>query len=249
MDRIGGADLTDGIAFYYAELRFIVQDTYEGQIDNPLSLNLYTYVGNNPLKYTDPSGHCPMCIPLLIWGGEVVVTAALASLAISDTLQTINDVASGQVDYSQLAIYAAISRIPVPKNMVVSGIKNLWGKMPFIRGNHIDDLLGNNLGRFFPTVDKLENRNLISIKSHDLTAKSNQGEKLYDVLKNEINDLYNFKSARRGGVEVTEDDYDIKTLELAFNNVELTSAQSEALQKATDFAQGLGVNIKITIVE
>nr|WP_281279765.1 RHS repeat-associated core domain-containing protein [Paenibacillus humicus] len=37
--------------------RFISEDTYEGQIDNPLSLNLYTYVINNPLKYVDPTGH------------------------------------------------------------------------------------------------------------------------------------------------------------------------------------------------
>ena len=38
--------------------RFINEDTYEGQIDNPLTLNLYTYVYNNPLLYTDPTGHC-----------------------------------------------------------------------------------------------------------------------------------------------------------------------------------------------
>ncbi|MFS1511739.1 S8 family serine peptidase [Chengkuizengella sp. SCS-71B] len=37
--------------------RFITEDTYEGEINNPLSLNLYTYVHNNPLKYEDPSGH------------------------------------------------------------------------------------------------------------------------------------------------------------------------------------------------
>ncbi|OME00569.1 hypothetical protein BSK54_15920 [Paenibacillus odorifer] len=37
--------------------RFLNEDTYEGQIDNPLSLNLYTYVENNPLIYSDPSGH------------------------------------------------------------------------------------------------------------------------------------------------------------------------------------------------
>lgn len=37
--------------------RFINGDTYEGQIDNPLTLNLYTYVTNNPLRYIDPSGH------------------------------------------------------------------------------------------------------------------------------------------------------------------------------------------------
>ncbi|MFE5321464.1 hypothetical protein ACFQ88_22395 [Paenibacillus sp. NPDC056579] len=37
--------------------RFIKEDTYEGDITNPLSLNLYTYVHNNPLSYWDPSGH------------------------------------------------------------------------------------------------------------------------------------------------------------------------------------------------
>lgn len=37
--------------------RFISEDTYEGQIDNPLTLNLYTYVLNNPLIRIDPTGH------------------------------------------------------------------------------------------------------------------------------------------------------------------------------------------------
>ena len=36
--------------------RFLNEDTFEGELDNPLTLNLYTYVTNNPLKYIDPSG-------------------------------------------------------------------------------------------------------------------------------------------------------------------------------------------------
>jgi RHS repeat-associated protein len=40
--------------------RFINEDTYEGNVTNPLSLNLYTYVLNNPLKYIDPTGHANM---------------------------------------------------------------------------------------------------------------------------------------------------------------------------------------------
>ncbi|WP_028596379.1 polymorphic toxin-type HINT domain-containing protein [Paenibacillus assamensis] len=36
--------------------RFISEDTYEGELNDPLSLNLYTYVENNPLIYHDPSG-------------------------------------------------------------------------------------------------------------------------------------------------------------------------------------------------
>ncbi|MED1690205.1 RHS repeat-associated core domain-containing protein, partial [Brevibacillus agri] len=37
--------------------RFVSEDTYKGQVDNPLSLNRYTYVYNNPLRYFDPTGH------------------------------------------------------------------------------------------------------------------------------------------------------------------------------------------------
>ncbi|MFS0873072.1 RHS repeat-associated core domain-containing protein [Paenibacillus xylanilyticus] len=37
--------------------RFIGEDTYEGELTNPLSQNLYTYVENNPLIYSDPGGN------------------------------------------------------------------------------------------------------------------------------------------------------------------------------------------------
>ncbi|SEL29478.1 RHS repeat-associated core domain-containing protein [Paenibacillus sp. OK003] len=37
--------------------RFINEDTFEGELNDPLSLNLYAYVKNNPLIYVDPSGH------------------------------------------------------------------------------------------------------------------------------------------------------------------------------------------------
>ena len=55
----------EGTGLYYLQARyydpsigrFLNEDTYEGQIDNPLSQNLYTYVSNNPLIYSDPTGH------------------------------------------------------------------------------------------------------------------------------------------------------------------------------------------------
>ncbi len=56
--------------------RFISQDTYKGQVDNPLSLNRYTYVSNNPLRYTDPSGNNGVAVTLGGWvatGIEAIV--------------------------------------------------------------------------------------------------------------------------------------------------------------------------------
>lgn len=44
--------------YYDAKIaRFLTIDTYKGEIDDPLSLNLYTYCANNPIMYVDPSGH------------------------------------------------------------------------------------------------------------------------------------------------------------------------------------------------
>ena len=37
--------------------RFMQEDTYRGQVKDPLSLNLYTYCHNEPIMYFDPTGH------------------------------------------------------------------------------------------------------------------------------------------------------------------------------------------------
>ena len=40
--------------------RFISKDSVEGDITNPLTINLYTYCNNNPINMTDPTGHDPV---------------------------------------------------------------------------------------------------------------------------------------------------------------------------------------------
>jgi len=37
--------------------QFLSKDTYTGDPNDPLGLNLYTYCANNPIKYKDPTGH------------------------------------------------------------------------------------------------------------------------------------------------------------------------------------------------
>jgi len=37
--------------------RFLSRDSYQGNLQNPLSRHLYAYVGNNPVNYVDPTGN------------------------------------------------------------------------------------------------------------------------------------------------------------------------------------------------
>ncbi|MBI5877540.1 MAG: RHS repeat-associated core domain-containing protein [Chloroflexi bacterium] len=59
------ADASTGLMFYGARYydsylnRFISADSIVPGAGNPQALNRYSYVLGNPLKYTDPSGHCP----------------------------------------------------------------------------------------------------------------------------------------------------------------------------------------------
>jgi RHS repeat-associated protein len=55
--------------------RFLQPDPLVPEPGNPQGLNRYAYVYSNPLRYTDPTGHCPWCIALAI--GIVFVGALL----------------------------------------------------------------------------------------------------------------------------------------------------------------------------
>lgn len=63
--RYAGEYLDSETGLYYLRARyydsytgrFTSEDSYWGEDENPLSLNLYTYCENDPIRYTDPSGH------------------------------------------------------------------------------------------------------------------------------------------------------------------------------------------------
>jgi len=74
--------------------RFINEDSFEGQVDDPLSLNLYTYCENEPLMHSDPTGHFVFAIPAAIgaveWAVGTVITATTAYVAGSEIGTRIN---------------------------------------------------------------------------------------------------------------------------------------------------------------
>jgi RHS repeat-associated protein len=66
-------------ARYYdsKEGRFLSVDSYDGNLNDPLTLNLYTYTQNNPLIYNDPTGHF---LNLIIGAGIGAVVGATIAI-------------------------------------------------------------------------------------------------------------------------------------------------------------------------
>ena len=64
--------------------RFLQEDTYTGTHNDPLSLNLYTYCHNEPLMYSDPTGHKSL------WK-KIRDTVSSAVSTVSDTTRTVTN--------------------------------------------------------------------------------------------------------------------------------------------------------------
>jgi len=59
LDRSSGGLMYYGARYYLPSLRrFISADTIVPGASNPQAFNRYSYVGNNPINATDPTGHC-----------------------------------------------------------------------------------------------------------------------------------------------------------------------------------------------
>lgn len=87
-----------GARYYDSFLkRFTQPDTVIQEIYNPQNLNRYSYVLNNPYKYTDPDGHNPILLGLLI--------GALISAGMDMISQILSDDASmfdGSMDWGSV---------------------------------------------------------------------------------------------------------------------------------------------------
>ncbi len=142
--------------FYYLQVRyydprpgrFISEDTYEGEIEEPITLNQYAYANNNPVMYVDPTGH--MAWNQVYYLGKGIV------LSVKDTLKDIiqspkalweagKAIANGKLKIGSLknAILSSVKGTVKPFNYIKDHSNKVWTKDPT---NKEVQTYGKNLG-------------------------------------------------------------------------------------------------------
>jgi RHS repeat-associated protein len=110
--------------------RFISEDSFEGAVTNPLTLNVYTYGYNNPLLYIDPSGNIGIGqIDALLGGVYSSVADEIKSFFNRQTYiamyELVRAIANKQVNLRDLATSIGASAIE-PFVYLEQHSKNVW---------------------------------------------------------------------------------------------------------------------------
>ncbi|GFP78431.1 RHS repeat-associated core domain-containing protein [Clostridium fungisolvens] len=89
-NRLSGLDYLRARYYEPESGRFLTRDSYLGDVMQPLTLNRYAYALNNPMMYTDPSGH---------WPGWLDKAASAVSSFASNVVDTVANTISKLKDY------------------------------------------------------------------------------------------------------------------------------------------------------
>ena len=103
--------------------RFISQDTYQGTINDPISLHKYLYANANPVTYSDPSGYMT-CKLDKVMVGVVVIGIIASTLLIPNFSAVLCDLVDGLTNVVE-SIYSDIFSAPLQLiNYISTGVKN-----------------------------------------------------------------------------------------------------------------------------
>ncbi len=197
----GDAGLYDyGARWYDPRIgRFLTPDSIVPEPGNPQTLNRYSYVNNNPTNLTDPSGHCPVCIWLILVGIAFLSEGSVAEApagGYSDVPPNANGLA-GVALVSGGAALALVGPALAPATVgalcgdgdctnegqagarlaqAAQQTQSVWNMRWDQRGVAIEEALGRSpdLVKNFPMIDRFANGTATSIKSIDLLAPTYQ---------------------------------------------------------------------------
>ncbi|MCQ4635525.1 DNRLRE domain-containing protein [Anaerovorax odorimutans] len=117
-------DQGTGLYYYNARFydpedgRFLSQDTYRGEQDEPDTWHLYAYCANNPVNFVDPSGHFVWALPAL----GSITGSSMASFIAAGIGTTVVSIVSG---LSLKKILRVVEKVKVAETVTGALIKSL----------------------------------------------------------------------------------------------------------------------------
>jgi RHS repeat-associated protein len=103
-----------GLRWYDPELgRFLSADSIIPEPYNPLAYDRYSYVYNNPVRYTDPTGHCPMCIGALggFIGGAIYGYGSQVANNLSQGQMNLGQALTTNISGETVLFYAGVGTV------------------------------------------------------------------------------------------------------------------------------------------
>ena len=244
---------------------FIDQDA-----SNPQSWNLYNYGRNNPLRYRDPTGR--KCVQTSngqaddgTGGGceaagvdsqgnisSYTVSAIDVSQRGTDLFVNGRLVGEGGIEHDYAADIGFLGLLRGTFGRLLGGAAAetagpaLFDLAPIARGNAIEQALGANLPRTFPTFDKFINGVATSIKSIDLRAVSYQNPgNVERLLTNYVDKVADFTSGAVGRTAIEGSQISGRVLEVAVPQGGVSAAQQAVLSRVTAAAAQRGVQVVV----
>jgi RHS repeat-associated protein len=242
---------------------FIDQDP-----SNPQSWNLYNYGRNNPLRYSDPTGR--KCVQTSNGQADDGTGGGCEAAGVDAqgniTPQTVNAVDitqrgtdlfvngriayEGGIEHDYAADFGLLGLLRGAFGGLLGGAAAesagpaLFDLAPIARGNAIEQALGANLPRTFPTFDKFINGVATSIKSIDLRAVTYQNPaNLERVLTNYVDKVADFTSGAVGRTAIEGSQISGRVLEVAVPQGATSAAQQAVLSRVTAAAAQRGVQV------
>lgn len=202
------------------------------------------------------AGLAPVCAGMVV--GALVGGTVNAGLQYYNTGQVrwggiggVLDAAGDGATFGILSGAVAGSAKPVAPNSAVttSAARNeVWNLNPFERGQVIEQALGQNLPRNFPTIDRFANGIVTSIKSLDLNAATYQNAAtLNRTITGYIDSVANFGGRSWAGVNVPGSSITGRALDLAVPGAGNT-AQQRVINQAVQYGASRGVTVNVVVV-
>jgi len=136
-----------------------------------------------------------------------------------------------------------------PHSLVATNTVSPWSLGPSPRGFAIEEALGGNLPRSFPTIDSFANGTATSIKSIDLTASSYQSAgRLTSRLNGYVDGVAGFDGAVFDGVRIAPGATTARELIVAVQPGVASSAQQAALAEIVRYGASNGVTVRVVPV-